>query len=80
MFGLRLILDIIMNNTLDSIRKQKRYFDISSKKDVALYRNFLITNGWGVPCPFILEFPHLTVPDMIKDRLIKKFLKVNEEY
>jgi hypothetical protein len=65
-----------MSKTLEGMRRYKRYFDINSKEDVELYRNFLMTSGWGDPCPFILEFPYLTVPDMIKDRLIKKFLKV----
>lgn len=66
-----------MNKTLEGLRKQKRYFDVSSKADVEVYRQFLINNSWGSNgCPFILEFPALTVPDMIKDRLIKKFLKV----
>ena len=66
-----------MIKTLEGLRKQKRYFDINSKKDVELYRQYLINNAWGGNgCPFILEFPSLTVPDMIKDRLIRKFLKV----
>jgi len=65
------------STTLEAYRKQKRYFNIDDKKDVEQYRQFLINNSWGDKgCPFILEFPHLTVPDMIKDRLIKKFLKV----
>lgn len=64
--------------TLEALRKQKRYFNEDHKIDVELYRQFLINNNkWGSEaCPFILEFPHLTVPDMIKDRLIRKFLKV----
>lgn len=64
--------------TLETFRKQKRYFDQENKVDVELYRQFLINgNKWGAQaCPFVLEFPHLTVPDMIKDRLIRKFLKV----
>jgi hypothetical protein len=67
-----------MNKTLEGLRKQKRYFDISSKEDIELYRQYLINNAWGFNgCPFILEFPSLTVPDMIKDRLIRKFLKVD---
>jgi hypothetical protein len=67
-----------MIKTLEGMRKQKRYFDINSKQDVELYRQYLINTAWGIEaCPFILEFPHLTVPDMIKDRLIKKFLKVD---
>ena len=67
-----------MNKTLEGLRKQKRYFDINSKVDIELYRQYLINNAWGVNgCPFILEFPSLTVPDMIKERLIRKFLKVD---
>ena len=63
--------------TLEAYRKQKRYFDTTKKTDVETYRQFLISNSWGSQgCPFILEFPSLTVPDMIKDRLIRKFLKV----
>jgi len=50
---------------------------MNDKKDVEIYRQFLTSNSWGDSgCPFILEFPSLTVPDMIKDRLIRKFLKV----
>ena len=68
-----------MNKTLEGLRKQKRYFDEDNKVDVELYRQFLVNgNKWGEnACPFILEFPSLTVPDMIKDRLIRKFLKVD---
>lgn len=66
-----------MNKTLEGLRKQKRYFDVNNKVDIELYRQYLISNAWGANgCPFILEFPSLTVPDMIKDRLIRKFLKV----
>jgi hypothetical protein len=65
------------STTLEAYRKQKRYFDLNSKTDIETYRQFLMTNSWGAQgCPFILEFPSLTVPDMIKDRLIRKFLKV----
>ena len=66
------------SKTLEAFRKQKRYFDVNNKKDVELYRRFIANgNTWGSDgCPFILEFPHLTTPDMIKDRLIHKYLKV----
>jgi hypothetical protein len=58
-------------------RKERRHFNMNDKKDVEIYRQFLLSNSWGESgCPFILEFPALTVPDMIKDRLIRKFLKV----
>lgn len=57
---------------------KKRLFDMNNKKDVEIYKSFLETNSWKVTgsCPFQLEYPYLTVPDMIKDKLIRKFLKV----
>ena len=57
---------------------EKRKFDINSKKDIEIYRYFLINSDWKITgtCPFDLEFPYLTVPDMIKDKLIRKYLKV----
>ena len=57
---------------------EKRKFDINSKKDIDIYRYFLINSDWKITgtCPFDLEFPYLTVPDMIKDKLIRKYLKV----
>ena len=45
-----------------------------------MYKTFLRTHAWGKDgCPFILEFPYLTIPDMIKDKLIHKLLKVHKE-
>jgi hypothetical protein len=64
---------------LETIVKQKRYFDVSSKKDIEMYRGFLTNHTWGHDgCPFVLEYPYLTIPDMIKDKLIHKFLKVEK--
>lgn len=57
---------------------KKRVFDINSKKDIEEYKLFLKNSNWkhtGV-CPFQLEYPYVSVPDMIKDKLIRKFLKV----
>lgn len=66
------------SKTLEAFRKQKRYFDENNKDDIETYKQYLVNNNrWGeVGCPFILEFPYLTTPDMIKDRLIKKFLGI----
>ncbi len=62
---------------LDTIIKPKRFFDVKNKKDIDMYKNFLQTHSWGHSgCPFTLEYPYLSVPDMIKDKLIHKFLKV----
>lgn len=65
---------------LDTIVRTKRHFDVGNKKDVALFTNFMKTGAWGSDgCPFTLEYPYLTIPDMIKDKLIRKYLKVERE-
>ena len=58
---------------------KKRKFDIDSKKDIDIFKTFLTTNSWKFigTCPFEVEHPHLSVPDMIKDKLIRKYLKLS---
>lgn len=64
---------------LDTIIKPKHHFNVENKKDVEMYRTFLSTGAWGREgCPFTLEYPYLTIPDMIKDKLVHKFLKVEK--
>lgn len=54
----------------------KRKFEVTSKADVGVFKVYLETSSWGKDtCPFELEFPYLTVPDMIKDKLVYHFLK-----
>lgn len=69
-----------MTKSLEQFRNQKRYFDIKNKDDLEVYKHFLSAgNSWGTDtCPFILEFPYLTVPDMIKDKLIYHFLGLEQ--
>lgn len=68
--GVEMILELTTSN--------KRKFDINSKKDIELYRSFLTNRRWGVTgCPFVLEFPHLTIPDMIKDKMMNKYMKID---
>jgi hypothetical protein len=57
---------------------KRRLFDINSIKDIEVYRSFLETSSWKMTgsCPFKLEYPYISVPDMIKDKLIRKYLKV----
>ena len=62
---------------IERMIKSKILFEVDNKKHVAMYKNFLATGAWGSEgCPFALEFPYLTIPDMIKDKLIHKFLNV----
>lgn len=62
---------------LDKIITPKRFFDVTDKKDIKVYSTFLKENRWGINgCPFMLEEPFLSIPDMIKDKLVHYFLKV----
>jgi len=56
----------------------RREFDVNSKVDIEIYKHFLVNNNWKNvgSCPFELEYPYNSVPDMIKDKLVRKFLKV----
>jgi hypothetical protein len=64
---------------LDTIIRPKRFFNVRDKKDINAYAEFLKTYSWKHTngCPYILEFPYLTIPDMIKDKVIHKVLGVN---
>jgi hypothetical protein len=63
---------------LEMLIRPKRLFDVNENKDINSYTKFLKTGSWSHDggCPYVLEFPYLTIPDMIKDKLIHKFLKV----
>ena len=62
---------------LETMIRQKRYFNEKSKKDIAVAKTFFANHGWGKSgCPFILEYPYMTVPDMIKDKMIYKSLGI----
>ena len=55
----------------------KRPFNPGSKQDLAIFKEFLVTGRWGTTgCPFLLKWPFLTVPDMIKDKITKHVLNI----
>ena len=65
---------------LETIVKTKIPFDEMNLSHIDIYKKFISSRRWGDEgCPFMLEFPYLTIPDMIKDKLMYKFLKVNHE-
>lgn len=60
---------------LDSVKRSKRFFDPKSKQDMAIVKKFVREQSWGIDgCPFYLEFPYVTIPDMIKDKVIHSTL------
>ncbi len=65
-------------NNYQLLHNKKRKFDAKNKKDVEAFKFFMAENKWGGPCPFILEEPYLTIPDMLKDRFIRSQLNIAE--
>ena len=61
---------------LQTLGNQKYLFDPKNKYHINLLRYFLNENRWGAPCPFLLEEPYLTIPDMLKDKYIKSHLGI----
>ena len=61
---------------LQTLANQKYLFDPRNKYHINLFRYFLNEKRWGAPCPFLLEEPYVTIPDMIKDKYIKYQLGV----
>ena len=48
----------------------KRYFDVNDKADLRIYKEFLENRNWGTTgCPFELEWPGLSIPDMISHKI-----------
>ena len=62
-------------------RQTQRRFDPKVKKDLQAYKQFLSEGHWDKGlCPFILEWPYLTVPDMINDRITHNVLGVTKRW
>ena len=60
---------------LDHMVKQRRFFNEKSKEDIEMARGFFREHKWGLDgCPFLLEYPYMSIPDMIKDKLVHKSL------
>ena len=50
---------------------KKRHFDPNSVDDIKEYKFFLENRKWNGNCPFVLEWPYLTMTDMIRTKLIE---------
>jgi len=61
-------------NQHQSLSNPKFLFDPKDKQHIGLLKSFIKASKWGTPCPFLLEEPYLTIPDMLKDKYIKSQL------
>jgi len=56
-------------------QKQKVFFNLNDEQHIKLFRSFLKNSKWGKDgCPFELEEPWRSIPDMIKDKLSRNFV------
>lgn len=63
---------------LESRLRSKRFFNPKSKEDLGKYKDFVQLQTWGPDgCPFFLEFPYSTVPDMIKDKIMHHLFRID---
>lgn len=59
--------------------KTKRTFDINSKADVKCFKDYYLNGGWGpTGCPFQIEDGWESIPDMIKDKMVRTYLKIKD--
>ena len=64
-------------NVLAQVQRQRVRFSPDDKKHVKQYRNFLVNRKWDtLGCPYELEWPYLSIPGMIKDKIINHYLKI----
>mgnify|MGYP003703989977 CR=1 FL=1 len=58
-------------NKLENIFRVREQFNPKNKNHMAMTRDFFRDYRWGDHgCPFILEWPYLTVTEMIRSKLI----------
>lgn len=59
------------------LQANKRLFSVDSKEDLKIFSQYLKNSTWGKDgCPFMEEKPWRSVPDMIKDKIARKYLGV----
>ena len=65
-----------MNKIQQLLLNKKRKFKPSNKKDMEIVKEFLRTDKWGPEgCPFVLEWPYLEMPYMLKTKITEFALK-----
>lgn len=69
-----------MSNKIEMMfAPRKRIFECT-KQDIEDARIFVLKNKWGADgCPFYLEWPYLTIPDMLKSKLTKYYLNIKTD-
>jgi len=62
---------MILNKMQQEVLSRKSGFDPNNEEHMKQYSYFLKNSRWNQGCPFFLEWPHVTIPDMIKDKIVR---------
>lgn len=55
----------------------RKPFDVNDKNDLEKFAGYLKNSAWGPGgCPFQIEDPWNSIPDMIKDKITRKHLGI----
>ena len=65
---------MILNKLNQEILLQRQVFNPTNPKHMDEVRFFMHHNRWDGICPFFLEWPYLTIPDMIKDKIVRSMV------
>ena len=52
----------------------KRIFNPNNTEDLKEYYDFLNLKSWKNGCSFFLEWPFLSIPDMIQSKIVREYL------
>ena len=65
---------MILNKLNQTILLKREVFDPKNPNHIEEVKHFMQYNKWKDICPFFLEWPYLTIPDMIKDKIVRGIL------
>lgn len=49
-------------------------FDPSNPDHRRLFAHFMDHGGWGMPCPFLLEQPYGSIPELCRTRMLSYYM------
>lgn len=69
-----------MNTLLSRVVYDRKEFDPFDRDHLLAYKYFIENRKWNGNCPFHLLWPHDSVPEMIKTKLVNTFIDVMIEH
>lgn len=66
---------MILDKIRQSFNQDREIFDPNNKDHLYKFKFFIENGRWETVCPFFLEEPWMSIPDMVKDRIVRNVLK-----